>query len=110
MPLSVKEWTAQVIKQDEIDRYLKNGRDFIDEEEIKSLLQNNRKSDKTRVRDILAKSLAIERLGPEETAVLLNVRDDDLWEEMYETGLKVKQKVYDNRIVFFAPSIVRTIV
>jgi 2-iminoacetate synthase len=103
MPLSVKEWTAQVIKQDEIDRYLKNGRDFIDEEEIKSLLQNNRKSDKTRVRDILAKSLAIERLGPEETAVLLNVRDDDLWEEMYETGLKVKQKVYDNRIVFFAP-------
>ena len=31
------------------------------------------------------------------------MKDEDLWQEMFETGLKIKQKVYDNRIVFFAP-------
>src|SRR5690606_1305177 len=36
-------------------------------------------------------------------AALLNVEDEDLWEELYEAADKVKHKVYDNRIVFFAP-------
>ena len=35
------------------------------------------------MRDIIAKSLSLERLEPEETATLLNVEDEDLWEEMY---------------------------
>lgn len=55
------------------------------------------------MRDILKKSLDIHLLSPEETAVLLNVKDPELLEEMRETALAVKKKVYDNRIVFFAP-------
>ena len=31
---SVKDWTASVIKQAEIDKYLDGGKDFIDEEQI----------------------------------------------------------------------------
>ena len=31
---SVKDWTASVIKQAEIDKYLDRGKDFIDEEQI----------------------------------------------------------------------------
>jgi len=98
-----QEWAAQVIKQDEIDKYLINGKDFIDEEIIYDKLFNNQKPDKQRIQDILQKSLSITRLDPEETAVLLNVKDEDLWQEMYETAYQVKKKVYDNRIVFFAP-------
>ena len=45
----------------------------------------------------------IKLLSPEETAVLLNVEDPGLLEEMREAALQVKKKVYDNRIVFFAP-------
>jgi 2-iminoacetate synthase len=101
--LDAKEWTRQVIKKDEIDKYLINGEDFINEKRIQLLLQSKRKTDKKQIRDILAKSLSIERLEPKETAMLLNVQDSDIWQEMYETGLKIKKKVYDNRIVFFAP-------
>ena len=101
--LTPNEWAKQVIKQDEIDKYLINGKDFINEEEIWKKLSENTQPSKERVREIMQKSLNIERLEPEETAALLNVDDDDLLQEMYETGLKIKQKVYDNRIVFFAP-------
>jgi len=101
--VGVKEWVKQVVKQEEIDKYLINGKDFINETEIDSHLSTTINPDKQKVRDILQKSLSIERLEPDETATLLNVTDDELWKEMYATGLEVKQKVYDNRIVFFAP-------
>ena len=101
--LSPKEWVKQVVKQDEIDKYLINGEDFIDEKQIRNDLRLNKDPDKQRIRDIMKKSLEIKRLSPAETAALINVKDEELWEEMYETALKVKKKVYDNRIVFFAP-------
>ncbi|MCC8173201.1 MAG: [FeFe] hydrogenase H-cluster radical SAM maturase HydG, partial [Odoribacter sp.] len=99
----VRAWVKQVIKQDEIDKYLVGGKDFINEQEIESLLAQNKKPDKKRVRDILQKSLDIQLLSPSETAILLNVQDKDMLREMQEVGLEVKKKVYDNRIVFFAP-------
>ncbi|AHM57855.1 2-iminoacetate synthase ThiH (plasmid) [Peptoclostridium acidaminophilum DSM 3953] len=101
--MNPKEWAAQVVKQEEIDKYLVNGKDFIDESEIINKLETNRNPDPQRIRDILGKSLSIQRLEPDETAALLNVTDPELLKEMEETALKVKQKVYDNRIVFFAP-------
>jgi 2-iminoacetate synthase len=103
LELAVKDWVKQVIKQDEIDKYLVDGKDFIDEDSIVGMLNDNSRPDKQQVRDILQKSLRIERLSPKETATLLQVTDPELWEEMYAAGLEVKRKVYDNRIVFFAP-------
>lgn len=101
--LAVKSWVEQVIKRDEINKYLINGMDFIDEQVINDILKNNQKPDKQQILDIIQKSMQIERLEPAETAALLQVSDPDLWEEMYHAGLEVKRKVYDNRIVFFAP-------
>jgi len=101
--LAVKEWVKQVVKQDEINKYLIDGKDFINELEITETLKSNTTPDKKQVRDILQKSLRIERLEPAEMAALLHVTDPELWAEMYATGLEVKRKVYDNRIVFFAP-------
>ena len=91
------------IKQEEIDKYLDQGNDFIREEEINCYLENKRSPDKKEVRDILAKSLSVKTLLPKETAALINVSDPDLIEEMKKTALDVKKKVYDNRIVTFAP-------
>lgn len=101
--MSVKDWTAGVIKQAEIDKYLMNGKDFIDEGKIFTELEQGKNPDKQQVRDILKKSLDVKILTPAEVAMLLNVEDPELLQEMQEAALEVKRKVYDNRIVFFAP-------
>lgn len=101
--MDVKDWMKQVIKPAEIEKYLVNGEDFINEKLIFDSLEKYKNPDPGQVRDILQKSLDIQLLSPEETAVLLNVEGPALLEEMRETALEVKKKVYDNRIVFFAP-------
>ena len=101
--MDVQAWVKQVIRQEEIDKYLVKGKDFIDEKKIRTNLEQQAHPDPQRVRDILQKSLSIKLLTPEETAVLLNVTDPALLEEMREAALEVKKRVYDNRIVFFAP-------
>jgi 2-iminoacetate synthase len=99
----IEAWMDGVIKQDEISRYLEGGRDFINDAEIEGLLEYNRNPDPKEIRDILDQSLAFQRLEPKQTAALLNVKDEDLWEEMFKTGLEVKLRVYGPRIVTFAP-------
>jgi 2-iminoacetate synthase len=75
---------------------------FIDPDEIWKLI-NEVKPDRARVREVIAKSLAKNRLTLEETAVLINSTDDDLIEEIKAGARELKEKVYGNRIVLFAP-------
>jgi len=99
------DYTRRFIRPEQIEPYLPGGRHFIDGGAIERVLETAAAApnDRVRVRDILAKSLAIETLLPEETAVLLHVTDPDLRAEMEEAALRVKRAVYDNRIVTFAP-------
>jgi 2-iminoacetate synthase len=101
----VPEYCANIIRRDQVDKYLDGAGDFIPDAEIESLLASAaaRKPDPKRVRAILAKSLAIETLLPEETATLLQVSDPGLLDEMVDAAWQVKHKVYDNRVVTFAP-------
>lgn len=99
----MRNTTAQKMPDDQIARYMDGGRDFIDDQAIHALLEKTRNPEPARVRDILAKSLALTRLEPEETAVLLNVQDPALWAEIFEAAPRVKQQVYGPRIVTFAP-------
>jgi len=75
---------------------------FIDPDEIWNLI-NNTKPDKHRVRDVIAKSLDKKRLTMEETAVLVNSIGTDLADEIRHGARELKEKVYGNRIVLFAP-------
>lgn len=75
---------------------------FIDAEEIWEYI-NKTSSDKGRVREIIAKSLDKNRLTLEETAVLINSSDPELIEEIKQGAKALKQKVYGQRIVLFAP-------
>jgi 2-iminoacetate synthase len=75
---------------------------FIDPDEIWGYL-NNTKATKERVREVIAKSLDKQRLTLEETAVLINATDPELIEEIKQGARTLKQKVYGNRIVLFAP-------
>jgi 2-iminoacetate synthase len=99
----LESWTQTRIREDEITPYLKGGEDFIPDSEIERLLCPGPAPAESRVREILSKSLSLQSLTPGETAELMRVASPDLWDEMKHTGLSVKRKVYDNRIVTFAP-------
>jgi 2-iminoacetate synthase len=75
---------------------------FIDPAEIWDLI-NRVKPDKQRVRDVIAKSLDKQRLTMEETAVLINSSGNGLADEIKQGARELKEKVYGNRIVLFAP-------
>ncbi|MBN2519391.1 MAG: [FeFe] hydrogenase H-cluster radical SAM maturase HydG [Bacteroidales bacterium] len=75
---------------------------FINPDEIWHFL-NNSKPSKEKVKDIIAKSLNKERLTMAETAILVNVKDTDLVEEIKQGARTLKERVYGNRIVLFAP-------
>ena len=101
------DFCRNFIIQEQIDKYLPGGRHFIDDALIRSSLRKaadaSNPNDPVRVREILAKSLAIKTLDPDEVATLIYVTDPALLAEMREAALKVKRFVYDNRIVVFAP-------
>ncbi len=75
---------------------------FIHNGEIEGILQVS-KPDKAMVRDVIQKSLSKNRLSLPETALLLNASDPDLIDEIYEGATTLKNQVYGNRIVLFAP-------
>jgi 2-iminoacetate synthase len=75
---------------------------FIDPDEIWDYI-NRIKPDKSRVREVLQASLDKKRLSMEETAVLINTEDPELIEEIKEGARTLKEKVYGERIVLFAP-------
>lgn len=77
--------------------------DFINDEEIMDLLEKGKGAEKSEIREIFAKSKEKNRLEPAETAKLLQINDEDLLEEMFSLARQIKEDVYGNRIVFFAP-------
>ncbi|MEN6450827.1 MAG: [FeFe] hydrogenase H-cluster radical SAM maturase HydG [Thermoguttaceae bacterium] len=79
----------------------RSGFDFIDEDHLHGLLEH--RSDKIEVRDVIAKSLAMQPLSTEEAAALVAAKDPELVEEIFEAARQLKRDVYGNRIVIFAP-------
>jgi len=75
---------------------------FIDPGEIWDYL-NKATATKERVREIITKSLDKKRLTLAETAILIKSNDPELIEEIKQGAQTLKEKVYGNRIVLFAP-------
>ncbi|HNX03548.1 MAG TPA: [FeFe] hydrogenase H-cluster radical SAM maturase HydG [Candidatus Cloacimonas sp.] len=76
---------------------------FIPTAEIMEHLQQNRFADAIRIKDIVDKSLAKQRLNPDETAALINVTNPELKALILEGAHTLKERIYGNRIVLFAP-------
>ncbi len=76
---------------------------FIDPDEIWSFINETKNPSKQEVRDIIAKSLNKERLSLRDTAVLINADDPELIQEIKQGARDLKDKIYGNRIVLFAP-------
>lgn len=75
---------------------------FIDPSEIQKILDEE-KSDKGKIKEIIEKSLNKNRLTLQETAALVNTTDPELIEQIKEGAKTLKNTVYGNRIVLFAP-------
>lgn len=77
--------------------------DFIDDARLERLASGTDLVDIGRLREVIAKALDKQALSVEETAVLLHARDPELREEVFSAARDLKQRVYGNRIVLFAP-------
>jgi len=78
---------------------------FIDDAEIRVALEDAKAAakDKGAVRAILEKARECLGLNHREAAVLLEVSDKDLEEELYALAKEIKERIYGRRIVLFAP-------
>lgn len=75
---------------------------FIDEREIWKALQAPN-TDPFYVKDLLSKARELGGLSPHEAASLLSIKDTSLLEQVFHAARSVKETVYGNRIVLFAP-------
>ncbi len=87
----------------EFEEYDRLDHDFIDDDKIWTQLNKWENPSKEDVRRVLQKAEGCVRLEPEETAILLQNKDEGTIQEMYELAHKLKEEVYGDRLVFFAP-------
>ena len=76
---------------------------FIDQARIEELLAAGKKAarDTAQVRAIITKAAKHQGLTAAEVAVLLQVEDSNLQEELFQTAEQIKKDIYGQRIVIF---------
>lgn len=76
---------------------------FIDHDYIESLLTKAKDASKEDIAKVLIKAKKNEKLAPEDIAILLQIEDREQINEMYEIAGMIKESIYGNRVVVFAP-------
>jgi 2-iminoacetate synthase len=76
---------------------------YIDEAKICATLSAAQACDGQRVREILAKAREMQGLDASDMATLMENNEPELLEEMYAAARHVKNEIYGNRLVLFAP-------
>ena len=76
---------------------------IINEQEILKTLDKTSSPSSEKIHTILAKAKKLQRLSIEETSNLINTTKPELVKEILDAALFVKEEIYGNRIVFFAP-------
>ncbi len=84
--------------QDEVKR-----ESFINGDLIESLLQSKKKVTDTDFYEVMEKAKKQERLSLSDVAILLNVEDEKRINEIFSLAKSIKERVYGNRVVLFAP-------
>lgn len=78
-------------------------KDFIDDNKIETILDRAKNPDPRKVQEIISKALELKGLSPEDVAVLLQTEDDELISLIFQAAHKIKEDIYGNRLVLFAP-------
>ena len=77
--------------------------EFINEARINDLLYDESLMDISLQKDIIEKSSDAKGLSLKESTALLNITSTEPLDELYHTAKQVKEKIYGNRLVLFAP-------
>ena len=79
--------------------------EFIHDGEIRATLEYARehRADKALIEEILKKAEQGNGISHREAAVLIEVEDKEIEERMYAIARRLKERIYGNRIVMFAP-------
>ncbi len=77
--------------------------EFINEEYIASLLKDEKLNDAKFQREVIEKAKLAKGLTLQESAALLNINDSEILDEMFHAAKAVKERIYGNRLVIFAP-------
>ena len=79
--------------------------EFIHDGEIRATLEFARehRNDRALIEEILKKAEEGNGISHREAAVLIEVEDKEVEERMYDIARRLKQRIYGNRIVMFAP-------
>jgi 2-iminoacetate synthase len=78
-------------------------KDFIDDTQIENILNKAKNPEPRRVREIIQKAYELKGLAAEDVAVLLQTEDNELIGEILQAAHKIKEDIYGNRLVLFAP-------
>ena len=76
---------------------------IIDDEKLQRTLERAKSHTDDEVTGILEKAKQLKGITLEEAAVLLNVTDKNLLQKIFDAAKYVKEAIYGNRIVLFAP-------
>lgn len=77
--------------------------EYINEEEIEGILAGNASTDEKRIDEILSRAEQAIGISIEDCAVLLNVNDKETVSKIMKSAGRIKDRIYGNRVVFFAP-------
>jgi len=75
----------------------------IDEKNIKNILRQGKNPPDRLIRPVLKKARQKRGLSAQEAALLTNIKSPALLKELFETAALVKEEIYGERLVFFAP-------
>ncbi len=75
----------------------------IDDAKIQEVLAASKSVSAAQVREVLDHALELKGISPSETAVLMEISDPQLLGELFAAARKIKDEIYGNRLVIFAP-------
>ncbi len=76
---------------------------FIKHDYIENLLEEAKNATNAQVQSVLDKSARQEKLTHQDVAILLQISDHDQMEKLFAQAGEIKNRIYGNRIVVFAP-------
>ena len=76
---------------------------FIDDNKIWETLEKAKNPDLKQIDDVLAKAMEKRGLTLQEAAILLQITDPEHTNLLFSAAKKIKEEIYGNRIVLFAP-------
>lgn len=76
---------------------------WLDGEKIEKILASCSQENAAKVRDVLARGKELKGLSLQDVAVLMGISSPELTSELYLAAKAVKEEIYGNRIVLFAP-------